>query len=80
MSQINHPKYYIKNGIEVIDLIDAYNLNFNCGNVIKYVARAGFKDGEDKLTAYNKALWYLQHEISNIQRSLNDGSKVTHEA
>lgn len=62
--QINHPDYYVKNGIEVIDFIDAHNLNFNCGNVIKYITRAGHKDGEDKLTALNKALWYLQHEIS----------------
>lgn len=61
---IIHPEYYCTNGIEAIDLIDAYALNFSLGNVIKYITRAGHKDGEDRLTALNKALWYLQHEIS----------------
>ena len=37
MNMTNHPDYYSKNGIEPIDLIDAFNLNFNCGNVIKYI-------------------------------------------
>ena len=68
MTQISHPSYYTHDGIEVIDLIDAYNLNFNLGNVIKYVTRAGHKDGEDILTALNKAEWYLSHEIERIKK------------
>lgn len=55
MTQISHPSYYKHDCIEVIDLIDAYNLNFNLGNVIKYVTRAGHKNGEDILTALKKA-------------------------
>ena len=39
--QIKHPDYYLQNGLEVIDFIEAYKLNFNLGNVVKYVARAG---------------------------------------
>lgn len=66
--KINHPNYYKHNGIEVIDLIDAYNLNFNLGNVIKYVTRAGHKEGEDILTALEKAEWYLRHEIERIKK------------
>ena len=65
MTQINHPKYYTNGGIEVIDFIEAHCLNFNLGNVIKYISRAGRKDGEDTLTALRKAQWYLQREIKS---------------
>ena len=68
MTQINHPSYYTSGGIEAIDFIDAHKLNFNLGNVIKYVTRAGHKDGEDILTALNKAEWYLSHEIERIKK------------
>lgn len=65
MTQINHPDYYNSGGIETADFIDAHALNFNRGNVIKYVVRAGKKHGEDTLTALRKAQWYLAREILN---------------
>ncbi|MBQ6969812.1 MAG: DUF3310 domain-containing protein [Synergistaceae bacterium] len=65
MSDINHPDYYINGGFEAIDFIESHSLNFNLGNVIKYISRAGKKDGEDSLTALHKALWYLQREIKH---------------
>ena len=68
MTEVNHPAYYISGGIEAIDFIDAHNLNFNLGNVIKYVTRAGHKEGEETLTALRKAQWYLGHEIERIQK------------
>ena len=69
MSEINHPEYYINGGIEAIDFIDAHRLNFNLGNVIKYITRAGRKDGEDSITALRKARWYLEREIYNQEVS-----------
>lgn len=65
MTQINHPEYYINGGFEAIDFIEAHSLNFNLGNVIKYITRAGRKDGEDVLTALRKAQWYLEREIKH---------------
>ena len=63
-TQIEHPDYYqSRNGIEVIDFIEAYELNFNLGNVIKYIARAGKKNDEVYSTALQKAEWYLRREI-----------------
>jgi hypothetical protein len=47
--------------IEPIDLIDAFQLNFNEGNVIKYVARARRKG--ERLADLKKALWYLSREV-----------------
>ena len=68
MMQIEHPDYYSSGGIEAIDFIDAHKLNFNLGNVVKYVTRAGRKDGEDTLTALRKAQWYLEHEIEREEQ------------
>ena len=65
-TQINHPDYYNKGGIEVSDFIEAYDLNFNLGNVIKYIARAGNKPEEDRLTALKKAKIYLEREIARF--------------
>lgn len=64
MTQIDHPDYYKAGSIEAIDFIEAHNLNFNLGNVIKYISRAGKKQGEDRITALLKAQWYLLREVS----------------
>ena len=66
MTQIEHPDYYRANGYEAADFIEAFNLNFNLGNVIKYVTRAGRKNNEEAITALLKAQTYLLREISRI--------------
>jgi len=58
---VNKPKHYQGNGIEVIDIIDSFNLNFNLGNSIKYILRADKKG--NKKQDLQKALWYLNHEL-----------------
>lgn len=66
---IEHPDYYLAdNGFQVIDFIEALGLNFSRGNIIKYVSRAGKKDGEDELTALLKARFYLEREINRLQK------------
>lgn len=50
---------------DVIDIIKDYNLNFNRGNIIKYVCRAGKKDNE--LKDLEKALDYLKREIEYLR-------------
>ena len=68
---INHPKHYTLGKIEVIDFIEDKGLNFNLGNVVKYVARAGHKKSSGKsvdakaLEDLKKAQWYLNREISS---------------
>ena len=61
--KINDPDYYTSGEVSVADFIDAYGLNFNRGNIVKYVVRAGKKQGEDAVTALLKAQWYLGREI-----------------
>ena len=51
---------------DLIDVISDYNLNFNRGNIIKYVARAGKKENE--LQDLRKALDYLQREIEILAK------------
>lgn len=58
------PDYYKSKGIETIDVIEAFDLNFNLGNVIKYILRAGKKEGEEKEKDLNKAMFYLKREVS----------------
>ena len=61
---VDHPSHYNK-GIETIDYIDSWEMNFNTGNVIKYVTRAGYKN--DQLEDLKKAMWYLDREIQRIK-------------
>jgi len=50
---------------DIIDVCKDYALNFNRGNIIKYVARAGKK--KDELQDLRKALDYLQREIAYLE-------------
>lgn len=66
---VNHPQHY-QHGIEPIDYIESHNLNFNLGNVIKYVSRAPYKGTE--LEDLKKAKWYLEREINKHDKHRND--------
>lgn len=55
---------HYKAKVQPIDLIEAQHLNFNRGNVIKYVSRAGKKEAESELKDLEKALYYLEREIN----------------
>ena len=61
---INHPSHYTFSRIEVIDVIEAWELNFNLGNAVKYVARAAHKGC--LLEDLKKARWYLEREIARL--------------
>lgn len=63
---VNHPPYYKgKNGMEAIDVIEAFNLNFNLGCAVKYLLRCGKK--LDALEDLRKSIWYIQREIKNLE-------------
>jgi hypothetical protein len=61
---VNHPAHYKTGGIEVIDFIEAKELNYRLGNVVKYISRADYKG--DKLENLKKAQWYLNREIEKL--------------
>ena len=62
---VDHPAHYKVGGIETIDFIEAKKLNYNVGNVIKYLTRADYKG--NKLEDLRKAQWYLTREISALK-------------
>lgn len=67
---VNHPTHYqSKNGMEVIDVIDNFELNFNLGNAVKYILRCGKKDND--IQELNKAIWYINHEIELRTKNAN---------
>ena len=71
--KVNHPEHYggVDNPYEAIKVVEAWGLGFHLGNVVKYVSRAGKKG--DMLEDLKKARWYLEREISNLEKSSKDG-------
>lgn len=63
---VNSPQHYKSGDIEVIDVIECYNLNFHLGNVVKYVLRSNGKGS--MLLDLKKAAWYLKREIESLEK------------
>lgn len=69
---VNHPKHYTSDpsGIECIDI--TRHRNFNVGNAIKYLWRAGLKIDADKssinkqIEDLEKTVWYIVDEIHRL--------------
>lgn len=61
---VNHPKHYTSHasGIECIQVTE--HMNFNRGNAVKYIWRAGDKGNE--IEDLRKAAWYLDREIKRL--------------
>jgi len=58
---VNSPTHYTKGGIETIDFIEAKELDYHLGNVIKYISRANLKG--NKLENLKKAKWYMDRAV-----------------
>lgn len=67
-SLISHPKHYTQGKYEPIDVIKDWKLDFDLGNVVKYIARCEHKG--NKLQDLKKAKEYLEHEIKSIEETL----------
>ena len=67
--QVNHPSHY-NQGIEPIDIIECWRLNFSLGNVIKYVLRSPYKSRE--IEDLEKARWYIDREIERLKKEFEE--------
>jgi DNA-binding transcriptional MerR regulator len=69
---VNHPSHYggKNNEYEAIKVIDAWDLGFSLGNTIKYISRAGKKEKNKELEDLQKASWYLQHHIEQLEKKI----------
>jgi hypothetical protein len=77
-NNVTAPDHYTAGGIETIDFILAKGLDYNLGNVVKYVSRAGKKDKGKYLEDLQKAKAYLQWAINiaqNGNRSTSCGTE-----
>lgn len=63
-SKVDHPSHYNTGNIEVIEVIEDWDLNFNLGNAVKYIGRAKHKGKwrED----LEKAIWYIRRELGEV--------------
>lgn len=66
--QVNHPPHYggEDNPYEAIKVIEAWELGFHLGNVVKYLCRAEKKG--NVLEDLQKARWYLDRKIQALHQ------------
>lgn len=64
IDNINHPLHYTHTKFEVIDIIEAFRLNYHMGNVIKYILRHEHKG--NAIEDLKKARWYLDRYINKL--------------
>lgn len=64
---VKHPAHYTSHpsGIEAIEI--TRHMNFNLGNAIKYIWRAGLKDETRHIQDLEKAVFYLNDEIDRLK-------------
>lgn len=69
--KVDHPAHYggKSNPYEAIKVIEAWDLDFCLGNVVKYLSRAGKKDPAKEIEDLEKALWYLNRRILKLRGS-----------
>lgn len=65
IDNINHPQHYQGKGLEVIEVIEAFEIDFHRGNAVKYILRAGKKTA-DMAEDIQKAIWYLNRFLEKI--------------
>ena len=77
--KINPDHYRLPSGLEAYDVTQHFD--FTTGNAIKYLWRAGRKEGEYKLTDLKKAQWYLnqlieKEELNALQQETDPPSSL----
>lgn len=64
---VNKPSHYRSHpsGVECIQITE--HMNFNLGNAVKYVWRAGLKS-PSAIEDLKKAAWYINREIERLEK------------
>jgi hypothetical protein len=71
IEKVDHPLHYggQDNPYEAIKVIEAWGLGFNLGNVVKYIARSGKKEGCDITDELEKSKWYICRELELLKKA-----------
>jgi hypothetical protein len=64
---VNHPPHYTSDpsGVEAITVLR--HRNYNVGNAMKYLWRAGIKDEAKQIEDLKKAIFYINDEIKRLE-------------
>lgn len=70
---VNSPPHYKRGGMEVIDILEAWELDFRLGNAVAYLLRAQFKGAyvED----LKKARWYIDRALAYQEKQVKELSR-----
>lgn len=69
MADAINPAHYNDLKITPIEVIEDWGLGFCLGNAVKYISRAGKKPENSTVQDLKKARWYLDREISNMEKT-----------
>jgi len=61
-----HPNHYRRSGIEALDVIKAFELDYLSGNAAKYILRSRFKGKE--IQDLEKAIFYLKIKVADLKK------------
>jgi hypothetical protein len=64
---VDHPRHYNIGKYEAIDVIEDWELDFHCGNAVKYIARHSYKESPKQ--DIEKAIWYLQRYLETLDEN-----------
>lgn len=66
---VNNPSYYggASNIYEAIKIIQHFKMDFCIGNALKYIIRAGKKNPDKEIEDLQKAKWYLETKIKQLE-------------
>jgi len=67
---VNAPPHYTRLNPQPIEVIEAWGMDFHLANVLKYIARAGYKDKDKELEDLKKARFYLDRRIGVVEKQL----------
>jgi hypothetical protein len=70
IDNVNHPPHYTQHPSGVECSAVAEHFNFNIGNAVKYLWRAGLKGVQ--LEDLRKAAWYVNREIERISLTIDE--------
>ena len=68
---VNHHSHYTDGNIEVIEYIEDKKLDYCLGNAVKYISRAGKKDPAKEIEDLQKADWYINRRIRELEQKEN---------
>lgn len=63
---VESPPHYSRLSPQPIEVIVAWGLGYLRGTALKYLARAGFKEGADQVEDLRKAVSFINREISHL--------------